>query len=324
MLQIVDLHVAYRKDDNLFHAVRGASLEVGERECVGIIGESGSGKSTLLKAILGLLPARSTVRRGSIRFESEELLALDEAALQKIRGKRIAIIPQDPGAALNPVLTGERHVSEILRAHASHTSSEERRREGQSLIQLLSSEETDHPSELPFRFPHQMSGGERQRVVVAEAVACRPTLLLADEPTSSLDWRLQEQALELLRKLRSELGFGLLLVTHDPFLLEGFADRVAVMYAGRFVEQGSVQDVLQTPKHPYTQALLRCAASLRSPRQRSGRFIEIVGGQPDTRERWKGCAFAPRCSHRISSCLQQAPTANGSEDSHPVECFLYD
>ena len=245
------------------HALDRASLEIRPGELVGVLGESGSGKSTLATAMLRLLPADARCDSGSIRFQNRDLFALSETELRRIRGAAIALIPQDPALALNPVMQVGVQIAEVLRAHFSMTQRERRAR----VDELLAEVGFDQPRRIDRAYPHQLSGGQRQRIVIAQAMACRPALVIADEPTSKLDASLQAEILSLMREIGRRHQTAFLLISHDPTVLAGFVDRIVVMYAGRVVEEGRTAEIFRAPLHPYTQALVRlCGRYLSNPR----------------------------------------------------------
>jgi oligopeptide/dipeptide ABC transporter ATP-binding protein len=287
---------------------------------LGILGESGSGKSTLANAILQILPRNAKFDSGEIIFGDSDLLRLTESQLQRIRGRQISIVSQDPALALNPVLTIGTQITEVLRAHLPLTPQQRR----QKALELLHEVDFDQPAAIYGAYPHQLSGGQRQRVVIAQAVACRPALLLADEPTSKLDASLQADMISLLARIRERHGTTILFISHDPALFTGFADRVAVMYAGRIVEAGQCSQIFRQPMHPYSQALLRIARAstdLRFPIKT--RFPKIEGEPPDLRHGHGGCHFEPRCTERMDVCANRIPRAISCEPERLVTCLKY-
>jgi peptide/nickel transport system ATP-binding protein len=304
------------------HAVNGASLEVWPGEVLGVLGESGSGKSTMARASLRLLPKHAEITGGGIEFEGRELLRLQEREMEELRGARIAMVPQEPGLALNPVMKAGDQIAEVIRAHRDWSWKRCRQEAGILLerVHLHSSGRRMYDA-----YAHQLSGGQQQRVAIAQALACRPALVIADEPTASLDSETEEEILKLLRELRAEQKMSLLLITHDPKILMGLADRVAVMYGGRVVEQGRLGEVFREPRHPYTKALLACAPPAPEEcRHRPGmRLATIPGSAPDAEVLPAGCAFEPRCAERLKRCESHAPASIALEDARQVECFLY-
>jgi peptide/nickel transport system ATP-binding protein len=319
LLTIRDLAVTYSADDGAaIRAVDGVRLDIAMHEVVGILGESGCGKSTLASALLRLLPARAKCE-GRILFRDRELMKMSEADLRAIRGREIALIPQDPALSLNPVMTAGALIGEVLRAHLPLNAGERRQR----VMELLGEVGFDWPEEIYSAYPHQLSGGQRQRIAIAQAIACRPVLLIADEPTSKLDAPLQSEIIELLSQIRQEHGTAILIISHDPALFAGFADRIAVMYAGRIVEVGRCVEILGRPLHPYTQALMRIASSLIIGARTISRVPAIAGEAPDPGCIPEGCRFEPRCSERMAVCSQRYPQTFTPEASRPVNCFKY-
>ncbi len=285
------------------HALERASLEIRPGELVGVLGESGSGKSTLATAMLRLLPADARCDSGSIRFQNRDLFALSETELRRIRGAAIALIPQDPALALNPVIQVGVQIAEVLRAHFSMTQRERRAR----VDELLAEVGFDQPRRIDRAYPHQLSGGQRQRIVIAQAMACRPALVIADEPTSKLDASLQAEILSLMREIGRRHQTAFLLISHDPTVLAGFVDRIVVMYAGRVVEEGRTAEIFRAPLHPYTQALVRLCGRYLSNAESRTRFSAIEGEPPDLTKVAVGCPFAPRCPERMQVCSEREP-----------------
>jgi ABC-type dipeptide/oligopeptide/nickel transport system ATPase component len=256
LVEIRDLKVTYFPDDgDPIDALDGVSIGVRPGEVLGVLGESGSGKSTLASALLRLLPPHAKLESGTIRIGDRDLLQMSEAEIRKIRGQRISLVSQDPSVSLNPVIPCGVQIGEVLRAHFPLSASERRLR----VAELLREVGFDQPEEIYAAYPHQLSGGQRQRVVTAQAVACRPELLIADEPTSKLDATLQSEIIDLLSQIRRQHGMAMLFISHDPAIFAGFADRIAVMYAGRIVEFGNSVEIFRRPQHEYTQSLVRLA-----------------------------------------------------------------
>ncbi|HET7439673.1 MAG TPA: ABC transporter ATP-binding protein [Terriglobales bacterium] len=322
LAQIRDLSVTYaRAGEPPIHALRGVSLEIRAGEVIGILGESGCGKSTLGLSLLRLLPAYARYDSGQIVFRGQELLQLDEAALRAIRGKEIALIPQDPALALNPVITVGQQIGEVQRAHLRFSGAQRKAR----VLELLAEVGFDQPQEISHAYPHQLSGGQRQRVAIAQAMACRPALLIADEATSKLDSSLQADIIALLSDIQRRHGMALLFITHDPSLLPGFAHRVVVMYGGQIAEEASTSDAFHNPLHPYTQALVglgaRCCVSKGG---RLGERLPAIEGAPaDLSVVAAGCRFEPRCSERMEVCTAKSPEETVADTSRRVSCFKY-
>jgi len=296
--------------------VDGVSLRVGKGEIVGIVGESGCGKSLLSLSVLGLLPPAIRFARGEIlKRDGQALNRLGAAGLRRVRGKEIAMIFQDPMSALNPSLTVGRQVAEAIRLHEGCS-----RREAEArTVALFRKVGLPRPESLLREYPHRLSGGMRQRVMIAMAVSCRPELLIADEPTTALDVTIQAQILALMKKLREEDGTSVLLISHDLGLVSGICDRIMVMYAGKIVEEGPAADVLRRPAHPYTAGLL---ASIPLPSKKGSKLLPIEGSVPALHERGQGCAFASRCAHAMARCTREAPAFGYAGVSHAAACHL--
>jgi len=319
--QVRELTVTYSSEHGEpVHALDGVSIKVRTGEIVGILGESGCGKSTLASALLRLLAPNAKCESGTILLRGRDLLNLSDRELRAIRGREISLIPQDPALSLNPVMTAGSQVGEVLRAHLPLTPQQRRER----VMELFREVGFDHPEEIYSAYPHQLSGGQRQRIAIAQAVACRPALLIADEPTSKLDATLQAEIVALLSQIRRQHGTAILVISHDPTLFAGFADRIAVMYAGRIVEVGSSAEIFGRPLHPYTQALVRIAASSAITGSRARvRLQAIEGESPDPTCIPVGCRFEPRCSERMDVCSRRYPREFMPEPSRPVNCFKY-
>jgi oligopeptide/dipeptide ABC transporter ATP-binding protein len=321
LLQIRGLSVTYSPHDGKhLRALDDACLEVAKGEVLGIVGESGCGKSTLANAILGLLPSNASIDTGAILFDARDLLSLSEPEYRAIRGRSISLVPQQPALSLNPVLTVGTQVAEVLRAHLSSTARQRRDR----VCELLDEVGFDHSTEIYDAYPHQLSGGQRQRIVIAQAVACRPALVIADEPTSMLDGLLRSEIVALLSRLRQRYGTTIVFISHDPALCVAFADRIAVMYAGRIVEIGNSNQVLARPLHPYTQALAALARpSNFAVADTKKHFPGIQGEPPDAATVSTGCTFEPRCPERMEVCALRSPNEVVPEATRSVNCFKY-
>ncbi|WP_420393569.1 ABC transporter ATP-binding protein [Acuticoccus sp.] len=314
LLEVRDLTVAFATREGPLHAVNGVDFDLPRGEVLGILGESGSGKSVSLRALVGLLPRRTTTLRGSVRFEGRELVGLPERQMGEVRGPGIAMIFQEPMTALDPVFTVGEQIAEAVRRHEGVSQREAmgRARELFDRVQIPSTERRLRA------FPHELSGGMRQRAMIALALSCRPSVLLADEPTTALDVTVQIQIILLLRELQRELGMGVVFVTHDVGVAAEISDRVAVMYAGRFVETGSAIDVIEAPRHPYTAGLLSSTVhgSMR------GRRLTAIGGMPpDMRALPGGCPFAPRCPHAVPRCEAETPREAEVAPGHTTRCL---
>jgi peptide/nickel transport system ATP-binding protein len=294
-LEVSDLSVGFDTRFGSVSAVEGVTFSVAPGEVLGLVGESGSGKSVTGLAILGLIDAPGYISRGSIRLQGEELVGLSEAALRKLRGRNISMIFQDPSTTLNPVLRVDTQIIEAIQAHERVTEQAARAR----AVDALSAVGIPSPKERLLAYPHQFSGGMRQRVAIAIALLHRPAVLIADEPTTALDVTIQAQILGEVQKLAAESGTALVWITHDLSVVAGLADRVAVMYAGRIVEIGSVRDTLIEPLHPYTSGLL---ASVPSRNKRGAPLAQIPGSTPSLRNMPRGCPFHPRCGYATEIC----------------------
>jgi len=298
------------------HAVNGVDFALDRGEVLGILGESGSGKSVTLKALLRLLPERRTVISGAIRVGEQDVLALGPEALADFRGKTASMIFQEPMLALDPVYTIGRQIAEAVERHEKCDRAAARQR----ALEMLERVRIPSPARRLDAYPHEMSGGMRQRAMIALALACNPMLLLADEPTTALDATVQVQILLLLRELQRELGLAMLFVTHDIGVAIEVADRVAVMYAGRIVEVGAVREVIRAPRHPYTVGLL--ATRAHGGRLSGKRLPAIAGSPPDLAHLPLGCAFAPRCTSVREACHSAAPPPFEVGPGHAVRCIL--
>jgi oligopeptide/dipeptide ABC transporter ATP-binding protein len=295
-------------------AVDGVSVRIGRGEALGLVGESGSGKSMTALSIVGLVPAPGRITGGTVTFEGRDLTTLGEDGLRRIRGARIGFVFQEPMTALNPYFTVGDQIAEALIVHGQASGPAARAR----AVELLDAVRIPDPSRRARDYPHQLSGGMRQRALIAAAIACRPPLVIADEPTTALDVTIQAEILDLLADLRERAGMAVLIVTHDLGVVARLADRVAVMYAGRIVEEGATGEVLASPRHPYTSGLL---ASLPGADPGS-RLRAIRGAVPDLAALPDGCAFAPRCPDRFGECDARRPDVTAVAPGHTVRCFL--
>ena len=300
LLEIENLRVRVPSSDGLVTVVDGIDLQVEEKQVFGLAGESGSGKTMSVLALLGLLPPRSVVE-GHARFEGRDLLSLDKRALRGVRGSKIAMIFQDPLTSLHPMLSVGRALTEHLRYHEKLR----RRAARDRAIELLEAVRIPDPEASLAAFPHQFSGGMRQRIAIASALICRPRLLIADEPTTALDVTVQAGIIRLLDRLRSESGLSVIMITHDLGVMSSIAERLSVMYAGRIVEEGTTSDVIRHPRHPYTKALIE---ALPHPEAGDGTpLLPIAGAPPTPRAPVSGCAFHPRCAYAVDRCAEYAP-----------------
>ena len=319
LLEVRALEVRYRaRDGRAIEAVRGVDLDLAAGEAVGLLGESGSGKSTLGLAVVGLLPPNGSRIAGTVELEGCRLDRLGEAELDRIRGARVAMVFQQPGLALSPFLRVGTQISDVLRAHRPVSAAAARGR----ALELLRRVRIEEPESVYRAYPHQLSGGQRQRVVIAQALICEPALLIADEPTAALDTVTQAALVELLRSLRAELGMALLFISHDPALLARTCDRIAVMYAGRIVEEAPAGELLAAPAHPYPRELLRClpAPPLEAARGRT-RLHVIPGRPPGLAPPPPGCALEARCPDRLERCAVDDPHPSRPGDRRLVACW---
>lgn len=314
MIDIRDLTVTFTAGRKPVHAVNGVTLHVDRGEVLALLGESGSGKSVTLRSILNMHPKKRTRLSGSVIAAGEDVLKLSGRALADYRGKVASMIFQEPLLALDPVYTVGAQIVEAIRRHDSVSRAEAYAR----ALALLQKVRIPSPERRLQAFPHEMSGGMRQRAMIALALACNPQILLADEPTTALDATVQIQILLLLRDLQRELGLSVILVTHDIGVAVEVADRVAVMYAGRIVETGSVRDIIRNPRHPYTQGLL---ASRAHDAMSGSRLDAIPGAPPDLAALPPGCAFAPRCKYADSACATVNPEPVEIGDRHMARCL---
>jgi peptide/nickel transport system ATP-binding protein len=313
LLEIKDLSVEYRSDDATIYAVNGVSLSLDKGETLGLVGETGAGKTTIAKAIMRILPpAQAHITGGEIIYEGENLLELKEKEMQKVRGNKIAMIFQDPMTALNPVETVGYQIAESIKQHNKISRNEAQDRAGDML------EMVGIPRERFGEYPHQFSGGMKQRVVIAMALACNPELLLADEPTTALDVTIQAQVLDMMRSLKEKLDTSVILITHDFGVVADFCTSVAVTYAGEIIERGSVDRIFNNPQHPYTQGLFNSLPSLEAT---SNRLKPIKGLMPDPSNLPAGCRFCDRCDYATEACAKAAPDVYEPEPSHFVKCY---
>ncbi len=318
LLRVRSLSVRYRSGRaRPTEAVRDVDLEIAAGEAIGILGESGSGKSSLALALLGLLPPNGTIAGGSVVFEGRELLGLGDAALDRLRGDRIAMVFQEPGLALSPFLRVGAQIGDVLRAHHPVSAGAARLR----VLELLERVRFAEPASVFRAYPHQLSGGERQRVVIAQALICGPALLIADEPTAALDTVTQAALIELFAALGRLSEMALLFISHDPRLLARVADRILVVYAGRVVEQGPAAELLAAPAHPSPRQLLRCVPPARRETARRAPLHVIPGAPPALAPPPPGCAFEARCPDRLGRCALDDPAVSTLPGGRSVWCW---
>ncbi|HET8932624.1 MAG TPA: ABC transporter ATP-binding protein [Polyangiales bacterium] len=316
LLEVRDLHTRFETSTGPLRPVDGVSFELSAGGTLGVVGESGSGKTMTALSILRLLPGGAgRIESGQINFDGKDLLALPEREMRGLRGKRIAMVFQEPMTSLNPVYSVARQIGEVLRLHEGMSRRDARARS----IELLRVVGIPDPERRVDSYPHELSGGMRQRVMIAMAIACRPQLLIADEPTTALDVTIQAQILELLARLRQELGMAVLLITHDLGVVAEFAEEVLVMYAGTVVERAPAAALFAAPQHPYTQGLLASAPSRQAGRKR---LATIAGVVPDLAHLPGGCRFRERCVRAVARCAESEPPLLDSGEGRKVACFV--
>ena len=316
ILNIKDLVVHYETEDGVVEAVNGIDIQLKKKMALGLVGETGAGKTTAALAMLRLVPdPPGVIKQGVIELDGENILTKSIKELEKIRGKDISMIFQDPMTALNPVFTVGEQIAESIRLHEDVTDAEANERAKQML------ELVGIPGFRANDYPHQFSGGMKQRVVIAIALACHTKLLIADEPTTALDVTIQAQVLELMKNLKEEYDTAMIMITHDLGIVAEVCDEVAVMYAGRIIEKGTLEDVFNHTKHPYTEGLFN---SLPNIEDRQARLKPIPGLMPDPTDLPKGCSFSPRCPYATDRCRECRPTPRKMSDTHLVECLRYD
>ncbi len=320
LLDVVDLKVEFASPAGAIRSVDGVTFHIDRGETLTVVGESGSGKSVTALSIMGLLPRPSgRIVGGSIHFNGQDISTCSEAQMRRLRGTEIGMVFQEPMTSLNPVVTVGAQIAERLRAHRGL----DRRAAAAEAVEMLARVKIPEPAKRAASYPHQMSGGMRQRVMIAMAIACGPKLLIADEPTTALDVTIQAQILDLMLKLQDEFQMAILFITHDLGVVAQMADRVAVMYAGRVVEQAGVMDIFARPRMPYTRALLRSIPHVDRAALHQERLEAIPGSVPDPRHLPTGCSFHPRCRHSTGICTGQMPELEGIDQGHAVRCHLW-
>ena len=319
LLEVRGLKTYVHTSMGVVKAVDGVSFDVKQGETVALVGESGCGKTMTALSVMRLIPRpQAETVGGEIRFEGKNLLDLDDEEMRRIRGAEIAMIFQEPMTSLNPVLTIERQLTETLEAHGA-VSRREARERAHELLRLVGI--SDAEARLR-QYPHQFSGGMRQRVMIAIALSCRPKLILADEPTTALDVTIQAQLLELMRGLSREFGVALVIITHNLGVVARYADRVNVMYAGKIIESGAAADIYRDPRHPYTIGLLHSVPRLDQPRRT--RLEPIEGQPPDLWALPPGCSFRPRCKYAVEKCAREIPPRRAIAGAHDAACWVAD
>ena len=317
LLEVRDLKTQFFTQDGVVHAVNGITYHLNEGETLGIVGESGCGKSVGVLSLMRLIPMPpGKIVNGQVLFQGRDLMRISDEEMRSVRGNRMAMIFQDPMTSLNPVLTIGRQVSEALELHLGMNKGESRRR----TVELLELVGIPTAVERIDDYPHQFSGGMRQRVMIAMGLSCSPQLLIADEPTTALDVTIQAQIVDLVKKLRDEIGMAIIWITHDLGVVAGLADRVAVMYAGYIVEEADVKSLYGDPRHPYTLGLLGSLPRL--DEQRGRRLTSIEGLPPDLIGLPQGCPFHERCNYRVDLCPVENPALNVVAPNHTVACWV--
>jgi oligopeptide/dipeptide ABC transporter ATP-binding protein len=319
LLEVRDLKTWFTTDDGVVKAVDGVSFHIARGETLAVVGESGSGKSVTSLSIMRLVPPPGRIASGSIRLDGEDLLGLSTARMRGIRGNDIGMIFQEPMTSLNPVRTVGHQIAEAVALHQKKDA----RAAWRAAIEMLELVGIPEPAQRADNYPHQMSGGMRQRVMIAMALCCRPRLLIADEPTTALDVTIQAQILDLMRRLQHELGMSILFITHDLGVVAEIADRVVVMYAGKAVEEGDVRAIFARPHMPYTRGLMNSIPRIDRVAGRRQRLESIPGNVPNALRLPPGCAFHPRCSHAGPPCSEAAPELEDAGGGHMVRCLRW-
>ena len=318
-LQVEDLNVIYTANGATVHAVNGVSFDLERGQTLGLVGETGAGKTTIAKAIMRILPdPPAKITGGSILLDGMEITALSEKEMLALRGKKAAMIFQDPMTALNPLMTVGDQIAEVVQLHNAGATKREAYKSAGDMLELVGI-----PRERFIEYPHQFSGGMKQRVVIAMALACDPELLLADEPTTALDVTIQAQVLELIQELRERFQTAMILITHDLGVVAETCDKVAIVYAGQIVECGSRQNIFKNPTHPYTLGLFGSLPGADGSTGKKGRLRPIEGMPPDPTQLPDGCAFSPRCPRAAECCRAQVPAMVEVEPGHFVRCLMW-
>lgn len=315
LLEVLNLCTEFRTDDGIVTAIEDINFVVNKSESLGIVGESGCGKSVTSMSIMRLLKSPPAEIKGEILFEGKDLLRASAGEMRKIRGNEIAMIFQEPMTSLNPIFTCGYQITEAIRLHQGLSKEEAHKK----AIEMLTLVGISAPEKRVNEYPHQLSGGMRQRVMIAMALSCHPKLLIADEPTTALDVTIQAQILELIKKLRKELGMAMMLITHDLGVVAEMAERVIVMYAGKIVEEADVKTIFKNPIHPYTKGLLASIPKLSDKKE----YLDVIEGVvPSPIEMPSGCRFEPRCLYKMEICKEQEPQLFEEENGHYARCWL--
>lgn len=319
ILRVRNLTVQFQMAKGIVHAVNGIDFELNQGETLGIVGESGSGKSVTIKSIMRLLPTPpAQIPGGEVFYEGEDILKFSEDRMRDLRGKEIAMIFQNPMTAFNPVLPIGKQIAESIEFHEDVTPAERKRR----VLELLGEVGISNPEYRVLQFPHEFSGGMLQRAMIASSLVCSPKIVLADEPTTGLDVTIQAQIIRLIKEIKETRQMSLIWITHDLSLLAGLADRIAVMYGGRIVEQANVDDLYERPLHPYTQGILASIPTLST--DRSSALFSIPGLPPNPTALPQGCAFYERCKYAMPICSERVPASKERQSNHLVACWKYE
>jgi oligopeptide/dipeptide ABC transporter ATP-binding protein len=315
LLEIRDLKTYFFTEAGVVKAVENATVDVKSKETIGLVGESGSGKTVTALSALRIIPRPGRIVGGSIKFEGTDVLAMSDEEMRKLRGPKMAMVFQDPSSSLNPVYTVEKQLSDILMLHRNLTKKEASER-AQYLLELVGIPE---PHTRLKAYPHELSGGMKQRIAIARALSCEPTLLFADEPTTNLDVTVQAQVLELMKKLQRDLGMSMVMITHDMGIIADMTERVTIMYAGKVMEAADTKTIFHNPRHPYTEALLAAV-----PRVDQRKILEVIPGNiPNLIEPPSGCVFHPRCKYAKQICTDAVPSLEESEKGRLVACVRW-
>ncbi|MBE5773898.1 MAG: ABC transporter ATP-binding protein [Clostridiales bacterium] len=319
ILEVKDLHTSFLTSNGEVQAVRGVSFKVEKGQTIGIVGESGSGKSVTSLSILQLLGSTGHIKSGSIKLNGKELVGSNSKAMRDIRGDKVSMIFQDPMTSLNPLIPVGEQVGEMIWAHDKKMSRQER---NQKVLELFRMVRIPEPEKRLKSYPHEFSGGMRQRVMIAMSLACRPELLIADEPTTALDVSIQDQILKLMRQLQQEIGMSIMFITHDLGVVAELCSHVLVMYGGLIMEEASIYDIFENPRHPYTMGLIASIPALNQ--NKNQRLKPIPGSPPDMIHPPKGCPFAPRCPYACRICMEEMPPYVQLDENHRSMCWMLD